>query len=357
MGISAASIAEMVGGTIKGDGDVSLEGVAGFDNAGPQDITYAGSAAYMKRLGETKAAAILVAPNAPGDSGEIDCYGKILILVARPDVAFARISAAFHPAARPIEGISPSALMGQRFNCGDDVSICPGVVIGDDVVIGRGVILYPGVVLGNKVRIGDEVVLYPNVSILERCEIGSRVIIHAGTVVGSDGYGFAFDGKKHHKIPQIGIVQIDDDVELGACNTVDRATFGKTWIKRGVKTDNMVHIAHNVEVGEHTLLVAQVALGGSVTVGNYAVLAGQVAVAEHVEIGNRVMIGGKSGVGKSIPDGEIVSGSPAIPHRVWLRASNVIPKLPDMSKKIHEMEKRIEELEKALTAGQREREV
>jgi UDP-3-O-[3-hydroxymyristoyl] glucosamine N-acyltransferase len=172
------------------------------------------------------------------------------------------------------------------------------------------------------------------------------VIIHAGSVIGSDGFGFAPDEGRYHKIPQIGSVRIDDDVEIGACNTIDRATFGKTWIKRGVKTDNLVHIAHNVVVGEDTVLVAQVGIAGSVTIGNHAILAGQVAVAQHVTIGNRVTVGGQSGVAKSVPDDQIVSGTPGMPHRLWLKVSNIIPKLPDMKKKIRELEKRIERLEK-----------
>jgi UDP-3-O-[3-hydroxymyristoyl] glucosamine N-acyltransferase len=194
--------------------------------------------------------------------------------------------------------------------------------------------------------IGDDVVLYPNVSILERCEIGSRVIIHAGSVIGSDGFGFALHEGGYSKIPQTGIVRIDDDVEIGACNTIDRATFGRTWIKRGVKTDNLVHIAHNVVVGEDTVLVAQVGISGSVKIGNRAILAGQAGVAQHVSIGDRAIIGPQSGVAKSVAEDQVVSGSPEMPHRLWLKVSNLIPKLPEMRKKIGELEKRIERLEK-----------
>ena len=164
-------------------------------------------------------------------------------------------------------------------------------------------------------------------------------------MIGSDGFGFASDGDRYYKIPQVGIVRIDDDVEIGACNAIDRATFGRTWIKRGVKTDNLVHIAHNVVVGEDTVLVAQVGISGSVTIGNHVILAGQTGVAGHVAIGNRVTVGGGSGVTRSVPDGQIVSGFPAMPHRLWLRTSNIIPKLPDMKKKLRELEKRIEKME------------
>ncbi len=245
-------------------------------------------------------------------------------------------------------GISSDAHVGKNLRRGIDVSVYPGAFIGDDVTLGDRVTLHPGVVIDNRVVVGDDVVVYPNVSILERCEIGSRVVIHAGTVIGSDGFGFAADGDRYHKIPQVGNVRIDDDVEIGACNTIDRATFGSTRIKRGVKTDNLVHIAHNVVVGEDTVLVGQVGISGSVTIGNHAILAGQAGIAGHVSIGNRVTIGGQSGIRKSISDGETVSGTPGMPHRLWLRVSNIIPKLPEMKKKLRDLEGRVEELEKAL---------
>jgi UDP-3-O-[3-hydroxymyristoyl] glucosamine N-acyltransferase len=223
------------------------------------------------------------------------------------------------------------------------------VFVGDDVIFGDRVTVHAGVVIGNHVRVGSDVILYPNVCILERCEIGNRVIIHAGTVIGSDGFGFALDGGHYHKIPQTGIVCIEDDVEIGACNTIDRATFGRTWIRRGVKTDNLVHIAHNVVVGEDTVLVAQVGVSGSVTIGNHAILAGQAGVSQHVTIGNGVTIGPQAGVAKSVPDGQVVSGSPEMPHRLWLKVCNIIPQLPEMKKKVRELERRIERLEKVST--------
>ncbi|RLI67760.1 MAG: UDP-3-O-(3-hydroxymyristoyl)glucosamine N-acyltransferase, partial [Candidatus Gerdarchaeota archaeon] len=206
-------------------------------------------------------------------------------------------------------------------------------------------------VVGDGVRIGNDVIINSNVSVLKDCKIGNRVIIHAGSVIGSDGFGFANDGNRYHKIPQIGIVRIDDDVEIGACNTIDRATFGQTWIKRGVKTDNLVHIAHNVVVGEDTVLVAQVGISGSVTIGNHAILAGQAGVAQHVNIGDRVTIGGQSGISKSVPSDQIISGTPGMPHRLWLKTSSVITKLPDMKKQLNNLEKRMQGLEKDSAKG------
>ena len=207
-------------------------------------------------------------------------------------------------------------------------------------------VLHPNVVVGNQAVIGDDTVIHPLVAVLERCRIGRRVIIHAGTVIGSDGYGFVQDQGRHVKMPQTGIVQIDDDVELGANNTIDRATFGKTWIKEGVKTDNQVHIAHNVVVGEHTLLIAQVAIAGSTRVGHHTIIAGQSGVADHLEIGNQVMIGGRSGVAQSIPDKQVVSGAVlAIPHKAWRRVNQILPHLPDMQRKLRSLEERLRQLE------------
>jgi UDP-3-O-[3-hydroxymyristoyl] glucosamine N-acyltransferase len=340
MELPVHKIAELVNGEVVGDGDFIIRGVAAFDSAGPDNITFTASAGYKKRVDETRAAAVIVPL-------EIRQSKKILVRVENPYLALAKVSTLFHPVSRPVIGISQDAHVGKNFKCGIDVSVYPGVFIGDDVTLGDRVTLHPGVVIDNRVVAGNDVIVYPNVCILERCEIGSRVIIHAGSVIGSDGFGFASDGDRYHKIPQAGIVRIDDDVEIGACNTIDRATFGSTWIKRGVKTDNLVHIAHNVVVGEDTVLVAQVGISGSVTIGNHAILAGQAGVAEHVTIGNRVIVVGQSGVGKSVPDGQIVSGSPAVPHRLWLKVSNIIPKLPEMKKRIRELEKRIQRLEKS----------
>lgn len=339
MELPVRKIAELVGGEVVGDGDFIIRGVAPFENACPDDITFAASASYKKRVDDTQAAAVIV-------THEVCESKKILVRVKNPSLALAKISTLFHPVSRPVVGISQDAHVGNNLKCGIDISVYPGVFIGDDVTLGDRVTLHPGVVIDNNVVAGDDVVVYPNVSILERCEIGNRVVIHAGSVIGSDGFGFASDGDRYHKIPQTGIVRIDDDVEIGACNTIDRATFGRTWIKRGVKTDNLVHVAHNVVVGEDTVLVAQVGISGSVTIGNHTILAGQTGVAGHITIGNRVTAGARTGIIKSIQDGRIISGYPAVDHRLWLKASSVVPKLPDMKKKLKELEKRIEKMEK-----------
>ena len=229
---------------------------------------------------------------------------------------------------------------------GSHVSVYPSAYVGDGAEIGDEVILYPGVFVGDRVRIGERTVLFPNVAVMHDCVIGKDVIIHAGCVIGADGFGFVRDGTANVKIPQLGIVQIDDRVEIGANSCIDRAALGKTWIKAGVKTDNLVQIAHNVVIGEDTVIVAQTAIGGSARVGKQAVIGGQVAVGDHVDISDRVMIGSQSGGPKSIPEGQVVSGTPAMPHRLWLKTSSLIPKLPDLVGRLRDLEKRLADLEK-----------
>lgn len=338
MEIPVVRLGEMIGGEIKGDAGKVICGVAPFEDAENNDITLAGNPKFLKRLNETGAGAVIV---------PLDCKTdlKTIIRVKNPQVAFAKVLKYFHHPSKPKAGISPKACIGENFLCGNKVSVAPFVVIGDNVSFGNYVEISAGAVICDKVSLGDNVKIYPNVTVLEGCKIGSRVIIHAGTVIGADGFGFAPDGKKYVKIPHTGIVQIDDDVEIGANNTIDRATFGRTWIQRGVKTDNLVQIAHNVTVGEDTVLVAQVGISGSVTIGRHAILAGQAGIAGHLTLGDDVIIGPQAGVAKSVPEGKIVSGSAAIPHNLWLRMQRVLPELPDIKKKVAKLEKRLKKLE------------
>ena len=338
MGMSLAKIAEVVEGELEGDPAKNINGAAPFDSATQDDITFAGEAKFLKKINETCAGAVMVPRDFQGSF-------KNIIKVYNPHVAFARIMTLLYPPPKPKPGISSSTSIGKNFICGMDNSIAPFVVIGNNVIIGDRVILHSNVVVGDKVVIGDDVEIFPNVSILERCIVGNRVTIHAGTVIGSDGFGFASDGKTYYKIPHIGIVKIEDDVEIGAGNAIDRATFGKTLIKRGVKTDNLVHVAHNVTVGEDTILVAQVGIAGSATIGKHVVAAGQVAISGHITVGDNVTIGGKAGVTKSVPSGEIVSGMPEMPHKLWLRVQRVIPRLPELKKKLLDIEKRLKKIE------------
>jgi UDP-3-O-[3-hydroxymyristoyl] glucosamine N-acyltransferase len=333
-------LAESTQGTVFGDSGKMISGVAPFETAQKDEATFAGGAKYVKKLKESEAGVIFVPEG-------VESSGKDLIQVKNPQLAFAKVVGMFHETPLPVPGTSEKACVGTDVVTGDQVSIGAFTTIGNRVNIGSGSIVHNNVFIGDDVEIGDQVVIFPNVTVMNRSRIGNRVVIQAGSVIGSDGYGFISDEGRHHKIPQIGIVQIDDDVEIGSCNTIDRATFGRTWIQRGVKTDNLVHIAHNVVVGEDSLVVAQVGIAGSTKIGHHAILAGQAGISGHLTIGDQVIIGPMTGVAKSIPDGEIVSsGTNAMPHRTWLRVQRVIPRLPDLQKKISELEKKIASLEK-----------
>lgn len=333
-----AQLAAFVGGCVIGDVDQIISDAAPFEDAGPEAITLARTAKYLNRIDQLQAGAVIV----PEDFSH---PGINLLQTSNPYAAFARISALYHPAEKLPIGIHSSVVMGTHTECGSDAAIGPMTVIGDHVRIGNGATIYPGVVIGDHVTIGDDVRLYPNVTILARCRLGHRVTIHAGSVIGSDGFGFAPDGEQYQKIPHTGIVAIEDDVEIGASNTIDRGTFGKTHIKSGVKTDNLVHIAHNVTVGENTVLVAQVGISGSTTLGRHVVLAGKVGVAGHIQVGDYVMVGGQSGIAGNIPAGQVVSGSPSMPHKTWLRVQRILPRLPELRKKLTALEKRLRRLE------------
>lgn len=338
MEMSLAGLNTVVGGEIVGDPEKRIRGVAPFDAAGGHDITFADSPKALKRVGETRAGAVIVPLQFS------DMVAANLIKSANPRLAFARILHLWFPKTRSFYGISPHAHIGENVSLGPGVTVGPGAVIQRGAVIGSRAVIHPQVVIGDGVVIGDDVEIHPQAAILDRCVIGSRVVIHAGTVIGSDGFGFVPDGETHFKIPQLGIVQIDDDVEIGACNTIDRATFGKTWIQQGVKTDNHVHIAHNVTVGENTLIVAQVGIAGSTRIGKNVILAGQAGISGHITIGDRVTVGPQAGVTRSVKDGEVVSGTPEMPHRLWLRVSQMIPMLPEFKKRLADLEKRLDAL-------------
>jgi UDP-3-O-[3-hydroxymyristoyl] glucosamine N-acyltransferase len=337
-------LAELVGGMIIGDDSVEVSGIAGITEAGPEHITFLSNPKYMPFIHTTNGAAIIVEKGMPSP--------KPLLVTSNPYLAYAKIAQLFFQSSAEAVGISSDACIDVSARLGNGVSVHPLVYVGKGAVVGDRTVLRPGVVIEDGVVIGKDCLIHSNVTILRNCQVGNRVIIHSGTVIGSDGFGFANDKGVHIKIPQVGIVLIDDDVEIGANCAVDRAAMGKTWIKRGVKIDNLVQIAHNVVIGEDTLLVAQVGISGSVEVGRNAILAGQVGVAGHIKIGNNVRIGGQSGVAQSISDGEIVSGAPAMPHGQWLRMVGIVPKLPEMYKRLTKLEARIRTLEEDRSGGQ-----
>jgi UDP-3-O-[3-hydroxymyristoyl] glucosamine N-acyltransferase len=332
-------IADLVGGKVVGDGGVSIIGIKSLAEASQGDISFFADRRYRDDLEKTKASALLV-------STVIDSFKGSQIVVPNPALAYARVAGLFVPSPPRLSGVSEHAVIQKNSRIGRSVSIHPMVYVSEETVIGDDVTLYPGVFVGDRVKIGCKTVIYPNVSIMNDCIVGDEVVIHAGTVVGSDGFGYVRDGAKSVKIPQIGYVQIDDQVEIGANNTIDRAALGKTWIKRGVKTDNQVHIAHNVVIGEDTIVLAQVGISGSVDIGREVIIAGQAGIIDHAKIGDRATIGSSAGVVKHISAGDIVSGYPAMPHPLWLRTRKLLRRLPELNDRIRELEKKLESLER-----------
>ncbi len=337
MKIGLAKIAQLVGGKIEGDDRIIINGINSLDCAIPGEISFLIAPRYKKKLATTLASAIIIAEPAENYKGS-------QIIAANPELAYAKTAQIFAMPLTRFNGISPQLIIDEGCFIGKEVSIFPNVYLGKDVSIGDGTILFPGVYIGDRVKIGEKSVIHANVSILEDCIVGNNVIICPGSVIGSDGFGFVKDGHKSVRIPQIGTVQIDDDVEIGANNCVDRAALGKTWIKRGVKTDNLVHIAHNVVVGEDSILVAQVGVSGSVRIGNQVILGGQAGISDHIDIGDKAMIGSQSGIAKSVLPGNIVSGTPGMPHRLYLKTSSLIARLPQFFERLRTVEKKIAKL-------------
>ena len=338
MDILLKKIAQVVDGEVIGDDRIMISGVNSLSSACPGEISFFADPRYKESLKKTKASALIV-------QEENHYFSETQVVVSNPQLAYARVASLFAPPISRYPGISERAVIHESASIGTDVSIYPTVYVGKNAVIGDEVILFPGVFIGDRVKIGNRTLIYSNVSVLQDCLIGNDVIIHAGTVIGSDGFGFVRDGSKSVKIPQTGIVQIDDQVEIGACNCIDRATIGKTWIKTGVKTDNLVQVGHNVSIGEDTIVVAQVGISGSCNIGREVIIGGQAGITDHIEIGDRAMIGSQSGVAKSVSPGEVVSGSPTMPHRLWLRTSRLITRLPQFNERLRKLEKRMEKLE------------
>ncbi len=335
-------VAEFLGGTVVGDPEAVVSGIAGLTEAKPGDLCFLANPKYAPHLATTPAAAVIVAEPQTG-------VKAAQIVVANPDFAFARIMSAYGPKpVHPAPGIHPTAVIGERVRLGAEPRIGAYAVIGDDTVIGDHAVIYPHVVVGAEVTIGTDVVLYAGTVIRERCRLGNRVILQPGVVIGSDGFGYALVDGKHQKIPQVGIVIVDDDVEIGANTTIDRARFGKTRIGAGTKIDNLVQIAHNVETGSHCLLVAQVGIAGSTRLGHYVTLGGQVGVAGHLTIGDQVMAGGQSGVSKNLPAKAKVRGSPAQDFKDALASEIAVRRLGGTQQTVKRLEERIAELERLV---------
>ena len=340
-------IAGAVGGEISGDENTVVYRMNSLEDAIEGDLAVFFDPSLSELVKVTKASALIV-------SSKIDTYKGSQIIFNNSDIKFSyvRIAAFFMPEITRFNGISDRAFIHPSAHLGKNLSIYPSVYIGYNVQIEDEVTLFPGVFLGDHVKIGKNSVLYPNVSIMESCVIGKNVIIHAGTVIGSDGFGYIQDKEMPVKVPQLGIVLVEDDVEIGANACIDRAALGSTVIKCRAKIDNLVQIAHKVEIGENTLLAAQVGIAGGVKVGKNVMIAGQVGIKDHISIGDRVMIGAQSGIGKSIKSGDGVSGSPAIPHRQWLKSTKIFATLPEMLQRLRTLEKQVKDITQLIKNGE-----
>lgn len=332
-------IAKLIDGQVVGDGDILITGASGIKEAAEGDITFLANSKYSSLMDKTRAAAIIT-------SSDAQKTAKPVILTENPSLAFAKIISIFMPDdARHPERIDYTVMMGKNVSLGRDVAIGPYTVIGDDVVIGDNTIIYASCYIGHHTKIGSRALIYPHVSIRERISIGSGVIIHSGAVIGSDGFGFVTIKGVHHKIPQVGTIEIADDVEIGANVTIDRARFGKTAIGRGTKIDNLVQIAHNVVIGENALIVAQAGVSGTVTIGNNVILGGQAGLVGHITIGDNAIVTAQTGVAKSVPADTMVSGYPARPFMTTQRVNASLQNLPKLFNLVKELKKKIDALE------------
>lgn len=336
-----AEIAELVGGEVVGDNDVEIYGVNGIQDAQEGELTFLGDEKFAPFVHKTQASAVIV-------SRDSAVSGKSIIRTDNPSVAFTQVVSIFYGETVHFKGVHAKAFIDETVVLGKEVAIGPGVVIEAGTRIGDHAVIYAGTFIGADVVIGCHGVIYPQVTIREKTVIGDRVIIHSGAVVGSDGFGYEQIEGQHKKIPQVGYVCIEDDVEIGANVTIDRARLSRTLIGRGTKIDNLVQIAHNVQIGENCLLISQVGVSGSSVIERGAILAGQVGVAGHITIGEGAIVAAQGGVTKSVPAHTKVSGYPAKPHEKARKVNACVQRLPHYVAKIQALEKRIQELERKL---------
>jgi UDP-3-O-[3-hydroxymyristoyl] glucosamine N-acyltransferase len=343
-------LASAVGGEVVGDGDIVIRRVASIEEAGEGEITFLNNPQYRRFLRECRASGVIVGPE--GLDAAQSSRRLNFLRCSDPYLAFAKVSQLFSPAPRFNGKISPGAYVDQSATVDEGVTIFPNAWIGAGAQLGHGSVIFPGVFIGENAVIGFDCVLHPNVVVREGSRLGDRVILHAGVVIGSDGFGYAGRGSERIKIPQTGIVVIENDVEIGANTTVDRATLGRTIIKQGAKIDNLVQIAHNVTVGEFSVIAAQTGIAGSTRIGKNVTLAGQVGVVNHVEIGEGAIIGPQSGVPQSVPAGAVLSGGvAAAPHHEWLKVMTLLPQLPKLWNSVRRLEKQLAHL---LRTGEKE---
>ncbi len=331
-------IAALVNGRVAGNDAIEICGLDNIEDAGPGDLTFAVEP-HIEEAKMAKAAAVMLPEG-------VEDFPLPAIYVEDPRASFAILLEVFAPKLEFPQGVSPKAHIGEDVKLGEDVVILPFAVVDDHTVIGDRVIVYPHAYIGQYVEIGEDSVIYSNVTVRERCRVGKRCIIHSSAVIGSDGFGFTTKDGVHTKVPQVGNVILEDDVEIGAHDGIDRAAMGSTIIGRGTKIDNLVHVGHNCKLGPGCLIVAQTGISGSTTVGHHVTFGGQVGTVGHIHIGANSVYAARSGITNNMPDGFFGAGFPAQPHGEWLRMQANMKQLPELRKKIRQLEKQLEEYEK-----------
>jgi UDP-3-O-[3-hydroxymyristoyl] glucosamine N-acyltransferase len=344
MAWTLGELARLVSGDLVGDPTLPIRGLATLDRAEAGDLSFVTSLRYRGAAAASRASAFLVAR-------DVELPGQVAIRVAHPQLALVTLLRAFHPDPVPAPGVHPTAVVASSAQVAPDATLGPFVVVAAGSTVAAGAVVHAHAVIGERCHVGEGSVLHPHVVLQKDVEIGRHVVIHAGTVLGADGFGYAFDGQRHQKIPQVGRVVVEDDVEIGANVTIDRATLGETVIRRGTKIDNLVQIGHNTVVGADVIIVAQTGISGSCRLGDRVVLAGQVGVGDHVTIGDGAQVGAQAGVHRDVPAGSAMLGSPAEPAAEIRRALVALPRLPEVLRSVRALERRVAELEARLAPG------
>lgn len=344
MELSAQQIADFLGGTVDGNPEVKVSNFSKIEEGQPGTLTFLANPKYEHYIYNTEASIVLV----NNDFSPAEQVTATLVKVENAYSALAMLLNLVEQSKPKKTGVSSTAFIATSATLGDDCFVGNFAYIGENVRLGKNCLIYPNTYIGDNVTIGDNCILYPHTTIYNGCKIGNNCILHAGSVIGSDGFGFAPEGENYKKIPQLGNVVLEDNVEIGANTTIDRAVMGSTIIRRGVKLDNLVQIAHNVEVGENTVMAAQVGIAGSVKIGSHCMFGGQVGLAGHIHIADGVVFGAQSGVISDIKEAKTVLGAPAIDAKNFMRSSAVFNRLPDMYRTLGQLQREIEQLKKEI---------
>ncbi len=351
--MTAGDIALLLGAELVGDAQTLITSVAGIESALPGSILFVENEALLQSAFNSPAAAIIASSAAADDLHLVEKNNKPTLLISNPRLAFAKVMEYFQLKPERVAGVHPSAVVAEDAHIGENVTIGIGCVVGQRAHIGDNVILYPNVVVSDGAQIGDDCVFHANVVIGHHVNLGKRVLVHPGSVIGSEGFGYVLDDGRHRKVPQLGTVVIEDDVEIGANVCIDRATIGATRIGEGTKIDNLVQIAHNVQIGKNCILCGQVGISGSVEVEDGVIMAGQAGLADHVKIGKGAILGAKTGIMGDVASGDVVLGSPAISQRDFLKREAAARKMPETLRAFRQLERQIKELQEQMVALQK----